>query len=463
MSKSNLSSERPFVWDQLDKAGRDAVMSTGEDYKSFLDAGKTERACAREIIRRAEACGFVDIGSVDKLSPGDKIYYNNRGKAVVLAVVGSEPVESGVSIVGSHIDSPRIDIKQNPLYEESGMALLKTHYYGGIRKYQWVARPLALYGTIVRRDGSVLDIAVGDEPGDPVFYISDLLPHLAADQNKKTLAEGIEGEALNVLVGGLPAGNDGDEKRFKEGVLQLLRDKYGVEEEDFTSAELEIVPAGAARDIGFDRALIAAYGHDDRVCAYTSMQALFSLTSCRKTAVALFADKEEVGSMGSTGMQSQFFTNMLAEMIALQAGQCSVVALNRALARSAMLSADVAVAFDPNYPSPCEALNTAVLGKGTAIVKYTGSRGKSGSNDASAEFIGQVRKCFNDAGVVWQTGELGKVDQGGGGTIAYILANCDMDVLDVGVPVLSMHAPVEAVSKADVYMTVKAYQAFYQR
>lgn len=456
-----LAVQYGYVWDALDAEQRAAVMEMGEDYKKFMDAGKTERLCAQEIVRRAKEQGFVDLKEAKSLKPGDRVYSLNRGKAVVLAVIGSEEVAQGVSIVGSHIDSPRLDLKQNPLYEDGGMALMKTHYYGGVRKYQWVARPLALCGVVIRGDGSALEINIGDEPGDPVFYISDLLPHLAAEQNKKTLAEAIAGEDLNALAGTLPAGEKEDSDRFKEGILRLLHEKYGLVEEDFVSAELELVPAGAARDVGFDRGAIAAYGHDDRVCAYTSMRALFDIKTCKKTAVALFVDKEEIGSVGNTGMCSRNFANTLGRMIELQRGACNGFDIDRTLAQSALLSSDVAAAHDPNYPSVDDPRNGACLGKGVTLVKYTGSRGKSGSNDANAEFVGAIRKCLNEAGVVWQTSELGKVDQGGGGTIAYILANCDMDVLDIGVPVLSMHAPFEVVSKADVYMTANAYRAFY--
>lgn len=461
-NKSKLSVSYRSVWDALDEQGRAAVMATGEDYKRFLDAGKTERLCAAEIIRRAEAQGYADIATKTKLVPGDRVYSLSRGKTAVLAVIGSEPVAAGVSIVGSHIDSPRLDLKQNPLYEDSGLALFKTHYYGGIRKYQWVARPLALCGVVVLRDGSRVEVNIGDGADDPVFYITDLLPHLAAEQNKKTLAEGVEGEALNLLAGSVPEGGEEEKNRVRERVLGLLHAKYGMTEEDFVSAELEAVPAGFARDVGLDRGLIASYGHDDRVCAYASMKALFEMKGGKKTAVALFADKEEVGSQGSTGMHSRYFANLLGRMIELQEGVCGGCAVDRALAASAMLSADVAAGFDPTYPSVAEKNNTAFIGRGVTMVKYTGARGKSGSNDANAEFVGAVRKIFNDAGVVWQTSELGKVDAGGGGTIAYILANCDMDVLDMGVPVLSMHAPCEIVSKADVYMTARAYRAFYE-
>lgn len=451
-----------LVWDSLSADQRREVMETGEDYKHFLDAAKTERLCVSEIVRRAKEHGFVPLEEKSTLLAGDRVYSVNRGKGVVLAVIGKDPIKNGVNIVGSHIDSPRIDLKQNPLYEEGGMALLKTHYYGGIKKYQWVARLLAMHGVVIRRDGSSVEIHVGDKEEDPVFYITDLLPHLSADQYKKTLGEAIEGESLNPIAGCLPTGEEKDKERFKQSVLSLLHDTYQITEEDFVSAELELVPAGTARDVGFDRGAIAAYGHDDRVCAYTSMKAVFECVPANKTAIALFVDKEEVGSMGNTGMQSRNFAITLGKMIALQEGNCCGFEVDLALARSALLSSDVAVAFDPNYASVSESHNNAYLGRGVTIVKYTGARGKSGSSDANAEFVGKIRKILNDAGIIWQTSELGKVDQGGGGTIAYILANCDMDVLDIGVPVLAMHAPYEVVSKTDVYMTMKAYQAFYE-
>ena len=463
MGNEKLSVKYDFVWDVINDAQKAEIMAMGEDYKAFMDASKTERTCTDEIVRRAKEAGYVDINTVTKLEKGDKVYSTNRGKNVVLAVIGEEPVANGVNIVGSHIDSPRLDLKQNPLIEKGGMAMFKTHYYGGVRKYQWVARPLALYGVVIMANGEKVEIAIGDDEGDPIFYISDLLPHLAADQNKKTLAEGVGGEDLNPICGTLPVGDEKDANRFKMGVLQLLNEKYGIVEEDFTSAELELVPAGKARDVGFDRGSIAAYGHDDRVCAYTSLAALFAIKECKKTAIALMVDKEEVGSNGSTGMHSKYFANLIGTMIELQKGSCSGFDVDKALAKSALLSSDVAAAFDPNHPNVAEANNTSYLGKGVTLIKYTGRGGKGGSNDANAEFIGEVRKCLNDAGVIWQTSELGKVDQGGGGTIAYILANADMDVIDVGVPVLSMHAPFEVVSKADVYMTAKGYEAFYLR
>lgn len=460
--KSPLFYERNFVWEEIGEKAKKEVFSVSEDYKTFLDSSKTERESAKEIVRRAEKEGFIPFSSVKKLTAGTKFYCENKGKMVALVVVGKEPLEKGLNVVGSHIDAPRIDIKQNPMYEDSGLTLLKTHYYGGIRKYQWVATPLALYGTIIKRDGQKLDIAIGDKEEDPVFYISDLLPHLAKDQNTKTLREGIEGEGLNIIVGSLPFDDKDEKSKFKRNILEILNEKYGIEEEDFISAELEAVPAGKARDVGFDRGLVAAYGHDDRVCAYTSLRAIIEAKNNAKTAVALFVDKEEVGSQGNTGMHSEFFNNLVSEMAELENSKRSNgLTLRRVLANSSVLSADVAAALDPTYPSVSEKLNTAIIGKGVTVVKYTGSGGKGGCNDANAEFVGKIRKLFNDNKINWQTSELGKVDQGGGGTIAYILANHNMDVLDIGVPVISMHAPYEVVSKTDVYETYKAYLAFY--
>lgn len=453
--------KKKFIWDKISVEERAQVFELGEDYKSFIDASKTERLSIKETIRRAEQQGFKPLDEFNELKPGDKVYYVNKRKSAVLAVIGKEKIENGMNIVGSHVDSPRIDLKQNPLYEEHGLSLLKTHYYGGIRKYQWVALPLALYGTIVKADGETIDISIGDDEKDPVFYITDLLPHLAKEQNDKKLSEAIEGEALNVIIGSLPAEGKDDEKRFKLNVLKILNEKYGMIEEDFQTAEIEIVPAGRSRDVGIDRGMISAYGHDDRVCAYTSLKAIFEIEDNDRTAVALFADKEEVGSMGNTGMHSEFFNNMVGEMILLQ-GNSDMLSLKRALANSSMLSSDVAAGVDPTYPKVTEIQNAAVMGQGVVMVKYTGSRGKSGANDASAEYIGKIRKIFNESNIMWQSAELGKVDQGGGGTIAYIMANLNMDVVDLGVPVLSMHAPFELVSKTDVYMTYKAYKAFYK-
>lgn len=469
-SKDKLFYKKHYIWEKLNNDERNDVFKLGDDYRAFMDASKTERLSIKEIVKRAEANGFVNLESKKEIKSGDKIYYVNKGKNAVLSVIGKESIESGMNIVGSHVDSPRIDLKQNPLYEKHGVSLLKTHYYGGLRKYQWVTIPLALYGTVVKADGEKVEIAIGDEENDPIFYITDLLPHLAKDQNDKKLSEAIEGEGLNVVIGSLPAVNDVDgdddkeERKFKFNVLKILNEKYGMIEEDFQTAELEIVPAGKSRDVGLDRGMIMAYGHDDRVCAYTSLKAMLELENPEKTAMAIFADKEEIGSVGSTGMHSAFFNNMVAELIAIQNnGNYCELSLKRALASSSMLSSDVAAGVDPTYPEVTELQNAPIMGKGVAMVKYTGSRGKSGANDASAEYIGKLRKLFNENGVMWQPSELGKVDQGGGGTIAYIMANYNMDVVDLGVPVLSMHAPFEIISKTDLYMTYKAYKTFYNK
>ncbi|MDF2948106.1 MAG: apeA [Sedimentibacter sp.] len=469
MDKENkLFYKKQFIWEKLSSDEKKDVFKLGDDYRAFIDASKTERLTIKEIVKRAEENGFECLENKTEVNPGDKIYYINKEKNAVLAVIGKQSIEKGMNIVGSHVDSPRIDLKQNPLYEKHGISLLKTHYYGGIRKYQWVTIPLALYGTVVKSDGEIFDIAIGDDENDPVFYITDLLPHLAKDQNDKKLSEAIEGEGLNVIIGSLPAINESDDddkkddKKFKLNVLKILNEKYGMIEEDFQTAELEIVPAGKARDVGIDRGMIMAYGHDDRVCAYTSLQAIIELETPDKTSVALFSDKEEIGSVGNTGMHSAFFNNMVAELITLQNnGNYSELLLKRALANSSMLSSDVAAGVDPTYPQVTELQNAPIMGQGVAMVKYTGSRGKSGANDANAEYIGKLRKLFNENGVIWQPAELGKVDQGGGGTIAYIMANFNMDVVDLGVPVLSMHAPFEIISKTDLYMTFKAYKAFY--
>lgn len=462
MVNDKLFYKKHYIWEKASQETKEDVFKLADDYKKFIDAAKTERLSINEIIRRAKEAGFKNFKDQDQVKTGDKLYYVNKEKAAVLVVLGKDDIEKGMNIVGSHVDSPRIDIKQNPLYEEHGISLLKTHYYGGIRKYQWVAIPLALYGTVVKDNGEIIQIAIGDDENDPVFYITDLLPHLAKDQNDKKLSEAIEGEGLNVIIGSLPAEGKEDEKKFKLNVLKILNEKYGMIEEDFLTAELEIVPAGKSRDVGIDRGMIMAYGHDDRVCAYTSLRAILELDSPQKTAVALFSDKEEVGSNGNTGMCSMFFNNMIAELIAIKnKGNYKELLLKRALENSSMLSSDVAAGVDPTYPQVTEIQNAAIMGKGVVMVKYTGSRGKSGANDANAEYIGSLRKLFNENNVIWQTSELGKVDQGGGGTIAYIMANYNMDVVDLGVPVLSMHAPYELVSKTDVYMTYKAYNVFY--
>ncbi len=465
-NQKSLTKEYGLVWDKLTEEELSGLMAFSEGYKRFLDASKTEREAAAEIIRLAEKAGFKNLKSLiesnSKLKHGDKVYAVNMDKTVAMFIIGKSPIEKGMNIVGSHIDSPRLDLKPNPLYQELGLSLLKTHYYGGIRKYQWVTLPLALHGVIIKKGGEKLNVVIGEDEGDPVLYITDLLPHLAAEQNEKKLSKAIEGEDLNILFGSIPLKEGEKENKVKMNILRLLNEKYGIDEEDFVTAELEVVPAGKSRDVGLDRSMVMAYGHDDRVCAYTSLRAVMEVEKPEKTNVVLFVDKEEVGSIGATGMQSRFFENTVAEVMEL-AGSYSELKLRRALTNSRMLSSDVTAAVDPTYQSVNEKYNAAYLGKGIAFAKYTGSRGKSGCNDANAEYVGALRDIFNENGITWQTGELGKVDQGGGGTIAYILAGYDMEVIDCGVPMLSMHAPWEITSKADVYETYRAYKVFLEK
>lgn len=452
------------VWEKTEN--KQQIFTLNEEYKSFLDNGKTERESANEIIRVAKENGYIELNEVIEknmaIETGMKIYANNKDKGVVMFVIGQEKLSKGMNIIGSHIDSPRIDIKQFPLYEDSEMALLKTHYYGGIRKYQWVTLPLALHGIIIKSNGEKVNVVIGEDESDPVFFVTDLLPHLAKDQNQKKLGEGITGEGLNIIIGSIPYKEEEIKDKVKLNVLNILHEKYGITEEDFTTAELQAVPAGKARDVGIDRGLVGAYGHDDRVCAYATLKAILEIEKPKKTAVGLFVDKEEIGSMGNTGMQSKFFEYIVSELIALQEESYSELITKRAMGNSRVLSADVAAGFDPNYPDVLDKRNAAFIGKGITLAKFTGVRGKSGSNDANSEYMNDIRRIFNENNVIWQMGELGKVDQGGGGTIAYILANYGMEVIDCGVPVLSMHAPFEIVSKADVYMTYKGYKAFYQ-
>ena len=438
------------------------VMNYSKGYMNFLDNGKTERTSAREIVKLAKENGYISIEEAIKkayVKPGEKIYAVNKDKAVALFVIGKNLLEEGMKIVGGHIDAPRIDLKQNPLYQEANLGFFKTHYYGGVKKYQWTALPLAIHGVVILNDGTKVDICIGEDESDPVFCITDLLIHLASDQMQKKLSEGVNGESLNLLVGHMPL--EGEEKEaIEQNILKLLNDKYGMVEEDFLSAEIEIVPAGRARDLGFDRSMIIAYGHDDRVCSYAAVKAIMETKNPEYTAVALCVDKEEVGSQGNTGMHSKFFENTVAELVALE-GNYSDLKVRRAMANSKVLSADVTAGYDPTYPEVYEKRNSAYMGHGVALTKYTGSRGKSGCNDANAEFTAEVRRIFNKAGVVWQTSELGKVDQGGGGTIAYILANYGAEVIDCGVGVLNMHAPHEIVSKVDIYEMYKGYKAFF--
>lgn len=452
------------AWEQLKDGELEKVLDFSENYKQFMDKGKTERECADEIVNQAKVEGFVSYKEVlakGTFNSGDKIYAENKGKVVALFVIGSEGLENGMRIVGSHLDAPRLDLKAFPLYEDSGLGLLKTHYYGGVKKYHWVAIPLAMHGVIYTKNGEKISIVIGEDDNDPVLYISDLLPHLAKDQMDKKMGEGITGEGLNVLIGSIPYKDDDLDDKVKLNILKLLNEKYGIEEEDFTAAELEIVPAGRARDVGIDRSMIAAHGHDDRCCTFAALKAVFKIENPKFTTVGLFVDKEEVGSLGNTGMESMFFENVVAELINLQ-GITSYLGIRRALSNSKVLSGDVTAGFDPNYPDVQDKRNAPFIGKGVTLTKYTGSKGKSGSSDANAEFLAEVRAIFNTNDVTWQIGELGKVDQGGGGTIAYILANKGAEVVDCGTPMLSMHAPIELISKVDIYMTYKAYSAFYQ-
>ena len=450
------------IWEKYNTRQLKELEALNDSYRAFLDEGKTERECVSLIVNRIEKEGYVELNRIikgkKKLKAGDKVYAVNMDKSIVMFHIGKTPIEEGMNILGAHIDSPRLDVKQNPLYEEEDFAYLDTHYYGGIKKYQWVAIPLALHGVMVKKDGTTVIVNVGEEEDDPVFFISDLLPHLAAEQMEKKANKFIEGEALDIIVGNRPL-KGAEKDKVTAGVLKILQEQYGVEEEDFLSAELEIVPAGKAREAGFDKSMILAYGQDDRVCAYTSLEAMLSVKSPKRTACCLLVDKEEIGSVGATGMQSKFFENTLAEVLNCM-GKFSELTLRRTLASCRMLSSDVSSAFDPSYASSFDKKNVAYLGRGMVFNKFTGARGKSGSNDANAEYLAFIRKVMEDAKVSFQTAELGKVDLGGGGTIAYILSLYGMDVIDCGVAVLNMHAPYEATSKADIYETKCGYAAF---
>ena len=459
--------ERNNAWDAYPGDKKQEVYDFAENYRVFLSENKTERECVRTFVAQAKEAGFISLEEAvakgSTLKPGDKVYADHMGKSLALFVIGSAPISEGMNILGAHIDSPRLDLKQNPMYEDNDMVLLDTHYYGGVKKYQWVTLPLALHGVVAKKDGTVVEINIGEQASDPVVGVSDLLIHLAGEQLEKKGNKVVEGENLDVLIGNLPADQTDEEKSAKERVkaqiLELLKQQYEIEEEDFLSAEIEVVPAGAARDYGLDRSMIMGYGHDDRVCAYPSFEAILQMETPERTSVCLLVDKEEIGSVGATGMHSRFFENMVAELLD-RCGAYSDLALRRALQHSRMLSSDVSAAYDPNYPSVSEKKNAAYFGRGIVFNKYTGSRGKSGSNDANAEYIARLRRIFDDNGVAFQTSELGKVDQGGGGTIAYILANYGMEVIDSGVAVLNMHAPWEIISKVDLYEAYKGYVAF---
>ena len=454
--------ERKNVWTNYGKKELAELEKLNKNYRHFLDHGKTERECVKAAVKQAKKEGFKDLKEVirsgEKLQAGDRVYDVFMEKAIALFVIGSKDMEKGMNILGAHIDSPRLDLKQNPLYEDTELAYLDTHYYGGIKKYQWVTIPLALHGVVAKKDGSVVEINIGEEEDDPVFCISDLLIHLSGEQMEKNGAKVVEGEALNLLIGNMPL-KDEEKDAVKKNVLNLLKEKYDIEEEDFLSAELEVVPAGKARECGLDRSMILAYGQDDRVCAYTSLEAILDAKKVKRTACCILVDKEEIGSVGATGMQSRFFENTVAELLNCM-GEYSDLALRRTLANSKMLSSDVSAAYDPEYASVFEKKNAAYFAKGIVFNKYTGSRGKSGSNDANAEYMAELRKILEKHNVAFQTAELGKVDIGGGGTIAYILALYGMQVIDCGVAVMSMHAPWEIVSKADVYEAKKCYMAF---
>ena len=455
--------ERPNAWKEYTEENLKLVREIGEEYRGMISRNKTEREWTNEIVRRLEEAGYISLQTAilenRVLKAGDKVYETRMGKAVLAFYLGQEPLEKGMNIVGAHIDSPRLDLKQNPLYEDTDLAYADTHYYGGIKKYQWVARPLALHGVVVRKDGSTVELVIGEKDEDPVVGISDLLIHLSHEQMEKKLAEGISGENLDVILAGQPL--DGKEKdAVREMVLHLLKESYGLEEEDFISAEIEVVPAGPARDFGLDRSMILGYGHDDRVCSYAELKALEGLKETPRTTVCgMFVDKEEIGSVGATGMRANYLENAVAEILNLT-GEYSELKVRRALQNSRMLSCDVSAGYDPLYASVFEKKNSAFLGRGVCFNKYTGSRGKSGSNDANAEFMGKLRGIMDRNGIRWQTAELGKVDAGGGGTIAYIMSLYGMQVIDSGVAVLSMHAPAEIISKADLYEAVMAYRAF---
>ncbi len=455
-------------WKSIKKRDHKKIDEISDDYRRFLTLVKTERAATNEGVARAKEHGYTDlqdvINSGNRLKPGDRIYANIKGKTLLLIHIGKDPIEQGLRIVGGHTDSPRLDLKPRPLYEDGGLSMLDTHYYGGIKKYQWVTIPLALHGVVTKKDGESVQINIGEDADDPVFTITDLLPHLGKDQAEKKLNDGITGEGLNVVFGSIPDSGGDSKTAIKLNSLKLLHDKYGINESDLISAELSLVPAGAARDLGIDRSMILGYGHDDRVSAFSAMRALFDIKRTPdKTAVCILTDKEEIGSVGATGMYSFLFENVMAEIVNLSTSDYSDLILRRCLKNSKMLSADVNALHDPNYPevsSPND--NMAKMNHGLVVTKYVGSRGKAGSNDARAEYIAELRTIFDDAGVIWQTGEIGKVDQGGGGTIAFMLARYEMDVIDCGVGVLSMHAPWEVVGKLDIYMAYKGYNAFYR-
>ncbi len=467
MSKNLINKNNNNKLSELSKTETKVMNGYCEDYKEFLNRAKTEREFVREAQKYLEDKGFRMLDSLDKLKAGDRVYTINRGKGIIAAVIGSEPITEGLSVVGAHIDSPRLDLKPNPLYEDGHFAYFKTHYYGGLKKYQWTTVPLALHGVAALEDGTQIKINVGEKDEDPTFMVTDLLPHLAKEQMQKKMTEAIPGETLNIILGNAEYPDEMEDKEIKDkvkyNILKLLNEQYDIREEDFVSSEIEAVPAYKAKDLGFDRSMVAAYGHDDRVCAYGALTAVAELKTPDYTAVCLLVDKEEIGSIGNTGMRSRYFENIMAKIVDKCEKNYTDLKLRETISKSLCLSADVCAAFDPDYPDTVEKNNIPVINGGIGVMKYSGSGGKSGASDANAEMMAKIRKIFNDADVKWQTGELGKVDGGGGGTIAGFVANLDIDVVDVGVPLLSMHSPYETAGKLDIYMAHKAYKAFFER
>ena len=455
--KENLFYNPKHASEVISQEETDKADAFCDEYKNFLNKAKTEREAVVYVLEKAKKNGFVEFDRAKKYNAGDKVYYNNRGKSIILAVIGKKGLENGTRLSAAHIDSPRLDMKQNPLYEDTEIAYFKTHYYGGVKKYQWTAIPLSLHGVVVKRDGTKAYVNVGEDDNDPKFVVTDLLPHLAAEQMKRTLADGIRGEELNILIGSRPFKDDEASEKVKLNIMNILFEKYGIIESDFLSAELEAVPAFKSCDIGFDRSMIGSYGHDDRVCAYPAAEAIFNIENPEYTAITVLTDKEEIGSDGNTGLNSSYFKYFVADLANTQG-----VNYHTVLSNTHCLSADVNAAFDPTFPDVSERRNASYINKGVVITKYTGSRGKAGTSDASAEYMGKIRSMLDGAEVVWQSGELGKVDAGGGGTVAMYLAALDIDVVDLGVPVLSMHAPFEVVSKLDVYMAYRAFKTFFE-
>ncbi len=458
--KDFLFDNKKYGWDSLSDESKQDISKFSDEFIHFLNKSKTEREATEFIVEILQKNGFVDLKDKMILVPGDRIYYVNREKSVYCAIIGAKPIEAGLNIIGSHIDSPRLDLKPNPLYEDTGFAFFKTHYYGGIKKYQWTTIPLSIHGVIVKANGEKIKVNIGEDDSDPIFTITDLLPHLAQEQMEKKLKDGISGEDLNLLIGSIPVGDEKISERVKLNILKILNDKYGITERDFVSSELELVPAFKARSLGFDKSMVAGYGQDDRVCAYTSLRALLNIENPSKTAICIFADKEEIGSMGNTGMESHVFDTFVSELLN-KTNTNRPNLLDKVFCNSKMLSADVDAGLDPIYVSVSERNNAAYLGKGIGLNKYTGARGKSGASDANAEYVATIRNIFESNNISYQVSELGKVDTGGGGTIAYILANKGVDVIDCGVPVLSMHSPYEVTSKFDIYEAYKAYKAFW--